>query len=53
MLVFFQELHRGTNQPELDEIAVYYFDGQGKALRPMVAMLVARALNYHVQNEDR
>uniref|UniRef100_A0A336K7W1 CSON004490 protein n=1 Tax=Culicoides sonorensis TaxID=179676 RepID=A0A336K7W1_CULSO len=48
-----EELHRGTNQPELDKIAIYYFDGQGKALRPMVAMLMARALNYHAQNECR
>lgn len=37
-----------TNRPELESIAGYYFDGQGKAYRPMVVVLVARALNYHL-----
>jgi len=46
-------LQKGTDQPELDTIATYYFDGQGKALRPMVAMLMARAINYHMYKEDR
>lgn len=48
-----QELERNTNQPELNTIATYYFDGQGKALRPMVAILMARAVNYHVYGENR
>lgn len=47
-----QRLENGTNQPELKTIATYYFDGQGKALRPMVAMLMAKAINYHMQIED-
>ncbi|CAH2105587.1 unnamed protein product [Euphydryas editha] len=46
------ELERNTNQPELNTIATYYFDGQGKALRPMVAILMARAVNYHVYGEN-
>ncbi|XP_060646457.1 all trans-polyprenyl-diphosphate synthase PDSS1 isoform X2 [Drosophila nasuta] len=45
-------LQSGTSQPELDTIACYYFDGQGKALRPMVTMLMAKALNYHLNNES-
>ncbi|KOB65488.1 Uncharacterized protein OBRU01_22601, partial [Operophtera brumata] len=47
-----QELERNTNQTELNTIATYYFDGQGKALRPMVAILMARAVNYHVYGEN-
>jgi hypothetical protein len=38
-----------TERPELEEIASYYFDGQGKAFRPMVVVLIARALNHHMQ----
>eukprot|EP00099_Drosophila_melanogaster_P013288 NP_001287619.1 qless, isoform B [Drosophila melanogaster] len=45
-------LKSGTSQPELDTIASYYFDGQGKALRPMVTMLMAKAINYHLNNES-
>ncbi|XP_068152070.1 all trans-polyprenyl-diphosphate synthase PDSS1 [Drosophila tropicalis] len=45
-------LQSGTSQPELDTIASYYFDGQGKALRPMVTMLMAKAINYHLNNES-
>ncbi|XP_055640936.1 all trans-polyprenyl-diphosphate synthase PDSS1 isoform X2 [Toxorhynchites rutilus septentrionalis] len=47
-----QEINRATNHQELKKIAVYYFDGQGKAIRPMVAMLMAKALNYHMHNEN-
>lgn len=43
----------GTNQQELEIIASYYFDGQGKALRPVVALLMARAINYHLNTESR
>lgn len=46
-----QEINRATHHQELKKIAVYYFDGQGKAIRPMVAMLMAKALNYHMHNE--
>jgi len=37
-----------TERPELEQIARYYFDGQGKAFRPMIVVLIARALNYHM-----
>ncbi|XP_026481825.1 decaprenyl-diphosphate synthase subunit 1-like isoform X2 [Ctenocephalides felis] len=47
-----QALLGSTNQPELDVISTYYFDGQGKALRPMVAILMARAINYHMGNNE-
>lgn len=48
-----QLIESGTNQPELDTIAKYYFDGQGKALRPMVGMLMARAINHHIHKDMR
>lgn len=48
-----QELQQNTTEPELKTIATYYFDGQGKALRPMVAILMARAINYHMYKEKR
>lgn len=38
-----------TQRPELEQIAGYYFDGQGKAFRPMIVVLVARALNFHIK----
>jgi decaprenyl-diphosphate synthase subunit 1 len=44
-------LRRGTYQDDLYEIATYYFDGHGKAIRPMVAILMARAINYHIYKE--
>ncbi|XP_074599885.1 all trans-polyprenyl-diphosphate synthase PDSS1-like [Brevipalpus obovatus] len=37
-----------TEKSELEEIACYYFDGHGKAFRPMIVVLIARALNHHV-----
>lgn len=53
IFVLFQEINDGTNQSELKTIAEYYFDGQGKALRPMVSMLMGRAINYHLNRENR
>ncbi|KAF7281663.1 decaprenyl diphosphate synthase subunit 1 qless [Rhynchophorus ferrugineus] len=44
-------LRRNTYQEDLYEIATYYFDGNGKAIRPMVAILMARAINYHMYKE--
>ncbi|XP_037792526.1 decaprenyl-diphosphate synthase subunit 1-like [Penaeus monodon] len=38
---------------ELQDIAEYYFDGQGKAVRPMITVLMSRAINTHLHNEDR
>lgn len=34
---------------ELCKVAEYYFDGQGKAIRPMIAIIMARAINAHLQ----
>ncbi|XP_076174381.1 decaprenyl diphosphate synthase subunit 1 qless isoform X4 [Ptiloglossa arizonensis] len=45
-------LIRNTTQNELQTIATYYFDGKGKAVRPMVAILMARAINYHKERND-
>lgn len=42
-----KELVGNTSNEELRTIATYYFGGQGKALRPMVAILMARAVNQH------
>ncbi|XP_071100762.1 all trans-polyprenyl-diphosphate synthase PDSS1-like [Haliotis cracherodii] len=36
-----------TDSSELAEIAGYYFDGKGKAFRPMIVLLMARACNIH------
>nr|XP_022919838.1 decaprenyl-diphosphate synthase subunit 1 isoform X2 [Onthophagus taurus]XP_022919839.1 decaprenyl-diphosphate synthase subunit 1 isoform X2 [Onthophagus taurus] len=47
-----QSLRKNTYQEELYEIATYYFDGQGKAIRPMVALLMARAINYHMYKKN-
>ncbi|XP_059219016.1 all trans-polyprenyl-diphosphate synthase PDSS1 [Stomoxys calcitrans] len=48
-----EALATGTTQAELNTIATYYIDGQGKALRPMVTMLMAKAVNYHLNKESR
>jgi len=39
-------------EPELCEVASYYFDGHGKAIRPMIAILMARAVNAHLRGES-
>ncbi|KAG5882795.1 hypothetical protein JTB14_035625 [Gonioctena quinquepunctata] len=44
-------LRRNTFQDNLYEIATYYFDGHGKALRPMVTILMAKAINHHMYKE--
>ncbi|XP_076014247.1 all trans-polyprenyl-diphosphate synthase PDSS1 isoform X2 [Genypterus blacodes] len=36
-----------VSKAELKSLCDYYFDGQGKAFRPMVVVLMARALNIH------
>jgi len=38
-----KEIHH--KQDELAELAKYYFDGQGKAIRPVIAMTLAHAFN--------
>ncbi|XP_039377774.1 all trans-polyprenyl-diphosphate synthase PDSS1 isoform X3 [Mauremys reevesii] len=35
---------------ELGEMCEYYFDGKGKAFRPMIVVLMARACNIHHNN---
>lgn len=37
-----------SERAELEEIATYYFDGQGKAYRPMIVILIGRAFNRHL-----
>jgi decaprenyl-diphosphate synthase subunit 1 len=37
-----------SDRAELEEIATYYFDGQGKAYRPMIVILIGRAYNRHL-----
>ncbi|XP_071629765.1 all trans-polyprenyl-diphosphate synthase PDSS1 [Temnothorax longispinosus] len=46
------ELINNTSQEELQPISTYYFDGQGKAVRPMFTILMARAINYHKGRND-
>ena len=44
-----------TDRPELKEICDYYFDGTGKAIRPLIICSMARALNMHnhaIKNEN-
>lgn len=40
-----------SERTELEEIATYYFDGQGKAYRPMIVILIGRAYNRHLNQE--
>ncbi|KAJ9581619.1 hypothetical protein L9F63_023202 [Diploptera punctata] len=47
-----QELERVTKSSELQEIATYYFDVRGKGFRPMLTILMAKAVNYHI-NKDK
>uniref|UniRef100_A0A6Q2XQX3 All trans-polyprenyl-diphosphate synthase PDSS1 n=1 Tax=Esox lucius TaxID=8010 RepID=A0A6Q2XQX3_ESOLU len=41
-----------VSKSELKSLCDYYFDGQGKAFRPMIVVLMARACNIH-SNRDR
>lgn len=41
------ELINTTTQEDLRPISTYYLDGQGKAIRPILTILMARAINYH------
>ncbi|XP_054707446.1 all trans-polyprenyl-diphosphate synthase PDSS1-like [Uloborus diversus] len=42
-----------TKSPHLEQISSYYFDGHGKAFRPVMVVLMARALNYHIFESNR
>ncbi|KAG8443287.1 hypothetical protein GDO86_011912 [Hymenochirus boettgeri] len=39
-----------TTTKDLKEMCDYYFDGKGKAFRPMLVVLMARACNIHYNN---
>lgn len=40
-----------VSKEELKFLCDYYFDGKGKAIRPMIVVLMARALNIHSNRE--
>ena len=40
--------HGDKESSQLTDIATYYFDGQGKVTRPVLTMLMAKALNDHL-----
>ncbi|XP_046446352.1 all trans-polyprenyl-diphosphate synthase PDSS1-like [Daphnia pulex] len=40
-------------QATLVPIAQYYFDGEGKAIRPVITMLMAKAINYHINENSQ
>lgn len=45
--------HLETSGPrDLQEMSKYYFDGQGKAVRPALTMIMAGAVNNHLQVND-
>ncbi|KAI7694037.1 hypothetical protein SSS_01865 [Sarcoptes scabiei] len=37
-----------TSLPQLEEISTYYFTGEGKTIRPLIIILMAKAMNYHL-----
>lgn len=43
-----QELN--TSIRPLRDVSHYYFDGQGKYIRPMIVLLTAEACNNHTSN---
>lgn len=49
-----QELAKDQGQGQLEEMSTYYFDGQGKAIRPVLTLMMANAVNSHldVQNTE-
>jgi len=48
------EIHNHLLNPERDlqEMATYYFDGQGKAVRPALTMIMAGAVNHHLKVQN-
>lgn len=49
----FKEIHDEldlelSHDSELGEMSKYYFDGKGKAVRPVIAMCVGHAFNHHM-----
>ncbi|XP_054256946.1 all trans-polyprenyl-diphosphate synthase PDSS1-like [Macrosteles quadrilineatus] len=43
-----EELRFNTSQDSLYNVSSYYFDGKGKAIRPVLIILMARAINKHL-----
>lgn len=46
-----QEL--STPISELQDISRYYFDGHGKAFRPLIIILIARSINHHLSGQSQ
>jgi len=44
--------HLVTGEQDLQEMSTYYFDGQGKAVRPALTMIMAGAVNSHLKVTD-
>lgn len=44
---FYHSQEMFVSKIELKSLCDYYFDGKGKAIRPMIVVLMARALNIH------
>ncbi|XP_064594910.1 all trans-polyprenyl-diphosphate synthase PDSS1-like [Liolophura sinensis] len=42
-----------SSKKEIQELAQYYFDGQGKAFRPMIVLLISKACNFHQEASNR
>lgn len=49
LFILFQEMF--VSKVELKSLCDYYFDGKGKAFRPMIVVLMARACNVHSNKE--
>lgn len=52
LATMFREIHEELDielklHTELSEMSKYYFDGKGKALRPVIAMCLGHAFNHH------
>lgn len=41
-----------TDELDLCDVTKYYFDGQGKALRPTITILMAKAINSHIHGHE-
>ena len=46
-ITFFSLQELGTTVASLRDVSHYYFDGQGKNIRPMIVQLMAGACNHH------
>jgi len=49
-----QEIHHHLKIPnhKLEEMSQYYFDGEGKAVRPALTLIMARAVNSHLKTGE-